>query len=86
MFSLLSVSLQSVHTSVAVVLVIEEHAVSLLCVLVSDVDEEKRRELMLRGVPEHCCQSHLWEKSVRDNVTDHKISEQVMHLFLTVAQ
>lgn len=57
----------------------------MLCTLVSEVDEEeKRRELMLRAVPERCCQSHLWEKSVRDNVTDHKISEQVMHLFLTV--
>lgn len=58
----------------------------MLCVLVSDVDEDKRRELMLRGVPEPCCQSPLWEKSVRDNVTDHKIPEQVTHSFLTVAQ
>lgn len=52
-------------------------------VCVSEVDEEKRRELMLRGVPEHCCQSYLWEQSVRDNVTDNKISEQVDHHFLT---
>ncbi|XP_076592402.1 ribonucleases P/MRP protein subunit POP1 [Chaetodon auriga] len=41
-----------------------------------EVDEEKRRELMLRGVPEHCCQTYLWEQFVRDNVTDNKISEQ----------
>ncbi|XP_047453905.1 ribonucleases P/MRP protein subunit POP1 isoform X2 [Mugil cephalus] len=39
-------------------------------------EEEKRRTLMLRGVPDHCCQSFLWERSVRDNVTDNKISEQ----------
>lgn len=43
----------------------------------SEVDEEKRRELTLRGVPERCCQSYLWEKSVRDNVTENKIPEQV---------
>lgn len=47
---------------------------------VSEVDEEKRRELMLRGAPEHCCQSYLWEQSVRENVTDNKISEQVVHV------
>ncbi|XP_029306579.1 ribonucleases P/MRP protein subunit POP1 [Cottoperca gobio] len=44
-----------------------------------EVDEEKWRELMLRGVPEHCCQSYLWEQSVRDNVTDNKISEQELN-------
>uniref|UniRef100_A0A3Q1G3M0 POP1 homolog, ribonuclease P/MRP subunit n=1 Tax=Acanthochromis polyacanthus TaxID=80966 RepID=A0A3Q1G3M0_9TELE len=44
-----------------------------------EVDEEKRRELMLRGVPAHCCQSFLWERSVRDNVTDNKISEQELN-------
>ncbi|XP_035528220.1 ribonucleases P/MRP protein subunit POP1 isoform X1 [Morone saxatilis] len=44
-----------------------------------EVDEEKRKELMLRGVPEHCCQSYLWEQSVRDNVTDNKISEQELN-------
>ncbi|XP_040900792.1 ribonucleases P/MRP protein subunit POP1 [Toxotes jaculatrix] len=44
-----------------------------------EVDEEKRRELMLQGVPEHCCQSFLWEQSVRDNVTDNKISEQELN-------
>ncbi|KAG7270751.1 hypothetical protein CRUP_010585 [Coryphaenoides rupestris] len=38
--------------------------------------EEKRRELMLKGVPEQCCQSSLWDRSVRDNVTDNKLSEQ----------
>lgn len=52
-------------------------------VFVSEVDEEKTRELMLRGVPEHCCQSYLWEQSVRDNVTENKISEQVVYHFLT---
>ncbi|TKS81636.1 Ribonucleases P/MRP protein subunit POP1 [Collichthys lucidus] len=44
-----------------------------------EVDEEKRKELMLQGVPEHCCQSYLWEQSVRDNVTDNKISEQQLN-------
>ncbi|XP_031178566.1 ribonucleases P/MRP protein subunit POP1 isoform X2 [Sander lucioperca] len=44
-----------------------------------EVDEEKTRELMLRGVPEHCCQSYLWEQSVRDNVTENKISEQELN-------
>lgn len=38
---------------------------------------------MLRGVPEHCCQSYLWEQSVRDNVTDNKISEQVGRFLTT---
>ncbi|XP_054476838.1 ribonucleases P/MRP protein subunit POP1 [Anoplopoma fimbria] len=42
-------------------------------------EEEKRRELMLRGVPAHCCQSNLWERSVRENVTDNKISEQELN-------
>ncbi|KAM9310736.1 ribonucleases P/MRP protein subunit POP1 isoform 2-T2 [Pholidichthys leucotaenia] len=46
---------------------------------VQEVDEEKRRELMLRGVPEHCCQSFLWEQSVRDNATHNKISEQELN-------
>ncbi|XP_058504584.1 ribonucleases P/MRP protein subunit POP1 [Solea solea] len=44
-----------------------------------EVDEEKRRELMLRGVPKNCCRSFLWEQSVRDNVTDNKISEQELN-------
>uniref|UniRef100_A0A7N8YC96 POP1 homolog, ribonuclease P/MRP subunit n=1 Tax=Mastacembelus armatus TaxID=205130 RepID=A0A7N8YC96_9TELE len=61
------------------VLVIQERAMRLCCVLVAEVDEEKRRELMLQGVPEHCCQSSLWEQSVRDNVTDNKISEQELN-------
>lgn len=34
---------------------------------------------MLEGVPEPCCQSFIWEQSVRDNVTDNKISEQVAY-------
>ncbi|XP_059195587.1 ribonucleases P/MRP protein subunit POP1 [Centropristis striata] len=44
-----------------------------------EVDEEKRRELMLRGVPERCCQSYLWDQSVRDNVTDNQISVQELN-------
>ncbi|KAM4735198.1 ribonucleases P/MRP protein subunit POP1 [Anableps anableps] len=44
-----------------------------------EADEEKRSELMLRGVPQQCCQSFLWEQSVRDNVTDNKISEQELN-------
>uniref|UniRef100_A0A672YHN0 POP1 homolog, ribonuclease P/MRP subunit n=1 Tax=Sphaeramia orbicularis TaxID=375764 RepID=A0A672YHN0_9TELE len=43
------------------------------------VDEEKRRELVLSGVSEHCCQSFLWDRSVRDNVIDNKISEQELN-------
>uniref|UniRef100_A0A3B4F799 POP1 homolog, ribonuclease P/MRP subunit n=1 Tax=Pundamilia nyererei TaxID=303518 RepID=A0A3B4F799_9CICH len=41
--------------------------------------QEKRRKLMLEGVPEPCCQSFIWEQSVRDNVTDNKISEQELN-------
>ncbi|XP_019711865.1 ribonucleases P/MRP protein subunit POP1 [Hippocampus comes] len=41
-----------------------------------EVGDEKRKELSLRGVPEHCCESFLWEQSVRNNVTENKISEQ----------
>ncbi|XP_077384119.1 ribonucleases P/MRP protein subunit POP1 [Festucalex cinctus] len=44
-----------------------------------EVDDEKRKELSLRGVPEHCCQSFLWEQSVRNNVTENKISEQELN-------
>ncbi|XP_060756098.1 ribonucleases P/MRP protein subunit POP1 isoform X2 [Neoarius graeffei] len=40
------------------------------------VDEEQRRNLTLRGVPSVCAQSAVWEKTVRDNVTNNKISEQ----------
>ncbi|CAL8286971.1 unnamed protein product [Merluccius merluccius] len=36
----------------------------------------RRRELMLDGVPEHCCHSSLWDRFVRDNVTDNKLAEQ----------
>lgn len=52
-------------------------------VFLAEVDEEKRRELMLRGVPERCCQSLIWEQCVRDNVTDNKISEQVAYSLTT---
>ncbi|XP_061632850.1 ribonucleases P/MRP protein subunit POP1 [Phyllopteryx taeniolatus] len=41
-----------------------------------EVDDDKRKALSLGGVPEHCCQSFLWEQSVRNNVTEKKISEQ----------
>ncbi|XP_034384970.1 ribonucleases P/MRP protein subunit POP1 isoform X2 [Cyclopterus lumpus] len=44
-----------------------------------EVEEEKRRELMLRGAPAHCCQSSLWESSVRDNVTVNKISNKLLN-------
>uniref|UniRef100_A0A3P9JBL1 POP1 homolog, ribonuclease P/MRP subunit n=1 Tax=Oryzias latipes TaxID=8090 RepID=A0A3P9JBL1_ORYLA len=44
-----------------------------------EADEEKRRQLMLRGVPQLCSQSCLWEQSVRDNVTENKISEQELN-------
>ncbi|XP_028327552.1 ribonucleases P/MRP protein subunit POP1 [Gouania willdenowi] len=44
-----------------------------------EVCEEKRRELTLRGVPEHCCQSFLWDQSVRNSVTDNKIPEQTLN-------
>ncbi|XP_062394520.1 ribonucleases P/MRP protein subunit POP1 [Sardina pilchardus] len=43
------------------------------------VDEEKRRALTLQGVPEHCCQSALWDRSVRDNVTDNKLPEKELN-------
>lgn len=38
--------------------------------------DEKIKQFMLNGVPEHCCQSSLWDRTIRDNVTDNKISEQ----------
>ncbi|XP_061675526.1 ribonucleases P/MRP protein subunit POP1 isoform X2 [Syngnathoides biaculeatus] len=41
-----------------------------------EVDDDRRKELSLHGVPEHCCQSFLWQQSVRNNVTDNKMSEQ----------
>ncbi|XP_030226745.1 ribonucleases P/MRP protein subunit POP1 isoform X2 [Gadus morhua] len=48
-----------------------------LSVVSADQDiDETTRELMLKGVPEHCCQSSLWDRFVRDNVTDNKLSEQ----------
>ncbi|XP_037309775.2 ribonucleases P/MRP protein subunit POP1 isoform X1 [Pungitius pungitius] len=42
-------------------------------------EEEKRRDLMLRGVPAPYCQSDLWERSVRDNVTDNKLSQKELN-------
>lgn len=44
-----------------------------------EVKEERIKELMLHGVPERCCQSSLWDRTVRDNVTDNKISEQELN-------
>ncbi|GAA6098880.1 ribonucleases P/MRP protein subunit POP1 [Tachysurus ichikawai] len=40
------------------------------------VDEEQRRNLILKGVPSVCAQSALWDMSLRENVTSNKISEQ----------
>ncbi|KAK7885993.1 hypothetical protein WMY93_025614 [Mugilogobius chulae] len=37
---------------------------------------EKVRQLMLNGVSERCCQSLLWDRTVRDNVTENKIPEK----------
>ena len=52
-----------------------------MCVV--GVEEERRRELTLRGIPAPCAHSALWVHSVRDNVTNNKVSEQVMSLSLT---
>lgn len=43
------------------------------------LDENKIKQVMLNGVPEHCCQSFLWDRTIRDNVTDNKISEQELN-------
>uniref|UniRef100_A0AAQ5WYS7 Uncharacterized protein n=1 Tax=Amphiprion ocellaris TaxID=80972 RepID=A0AAQ5WYS7_AMPOC len=71
-----SVLAETLEAATALMMVIQEHAMY-LCL--SEVEEEKREELMLGGVPAHCCQSFLWEQSVRDNVTDNKISEQELN-------
>uniref|UniRef100_A0A8C7JZH0 POP1 homolog, ribonuclease P/MRP subunit n=1 Tax=Oncorhynchus kisutch TaxID=8019 RepID=A0A8C7JZH0_ONCKI len=44
--------------------------------VVSGVNEERRRELMLKGIPEPLSQSSLWDRSVRDNVTHNKMTDQ----------
>ncbi|KAG7470041.1 hypothetical protein MATL_G00135510 [Megalops atlanticus] len=44
-----------------------------------DEDADRRRALTLQGVPERCCQSSLWDESVRDNVTTNKIPEQELN-------
>lgn len=49
-----------------------------VCGCVVGVDEEQRRNLILRGIPSVCAQSALWDKSVRENVTNNKISEKVL--------
>ncbi|XP_072316657.1 ribonucleases P/MRP protein subunit POP1 [Eucyclogobius newberryi] len=41
--------------------------------------DEKVKQFMLNGVSEHCCQSFLWDRTVRDNVTENKIPEQEMN-------
>ncbi|XP_064196709.1 ribonucleases P/MRP protein subunit POP1 [Anguilla rostrata] len=41
--------------------------------------DDGRRALMLQGVPEHCCQSALWDQAVRHNVTHSKIPEQELN-------
>ncbi|XP_063735349.1 ribonucleases P/MRP protein subunit POP1 isoform X3 [Eleginops maclovinus] len=52
---------------------------ALPCVKHAQEVDEERRELILQGVPELCCQSNLWEQSVRNNVTDNKTSEQELN-------
>ncbi|XP_041758253.2 ribonucleases P/MRP protein subunit POP1 isoform X1 [Coregonus clupeaformis] len=42
-------------------------------------NEERRRELMLKGIPEHLSQSSLWDRSVRDNVTHNKMTDQELN-------
>ncbi|XP_072547652.1 ribonucleases P/MRP protein subunit POP1 [Salminus brasiliensis] len=44
-----------------------------------DVNEEKRRDLTLRGIPAPCAQSAIWDQSVRDSVTNNKVSEQELN-------
>ncbi|KAJ8013410.1 hypothetical protein DPEC_G00052980 [Dallia pectoralis] len=38
--------------------------------------DEERRELMLKGIPEHLSQSSIWDRSVRDAVTLNKLTDQ----------
>ncbi|XP_066532885.1 ribonucleases P/MRP protein subunit POP1 [Hoplias malabaricus] len=40
------------------------------------VSEERRKNLTLKGVSAPCAQSALWDQSVRENVTNNKISDQ----------
>ncbi|KAL4597369.1 ribonucleases P/MRP protein subunit POP1 [Arapaima gigas] len=42
-------------------------------------EEEAQRALILQGVPESCCESSLWDRAVRDNVTHNKIPEQELN-------
>ncbi|CAL9705268.1 unnamed protein product [Knipowitschia caucasica] len=46
---------------------------------VSTEVEEKVKQLVLNGVSERCCQSFLWDRTVRDNVTENKIPEQELN-------
>ncbi|KAJ8353849.1 hypothetical protein SKAU_G00214160 [Synaphobranchus kaupii] len=41
--------------------------------------DDRRKALTLQGVPEHCCQSALWDQATRDNVTHNKIPEQELN-------
>ncbi|XP_020793062.2 ribonucleases P/MRP protein subunit POP1 isoform X2 [Boleophthalmus pectinirostris] len=41
--------------------------------------DEKVKQLMLNGVSERCCQSFLWDRTIRDNVTENKIPEQELN-------
>lgn len=41
------------------------------------LEEERVRDLTLRGVAAHCSQSALWDASLRERVTLGRLSEQV---------
>ncbi|XP_029447635.1 ribonucleases P/MRP protein subunit POP1 [Rhinatrema bivittatum] len=42
-------------------------------------DEEKAKQLTLEGVPVECAWSFIWTRTVRESVTDTKISEQELN-------
>lgn len=44
-----------------------------------EVNEERVKQLMVNGVPQRCCQSFLWDRTIRDNVTENKIPEQELN-------
>lgn len=41
------------------------------------VDNDKVRQLYLKGVPAECAHSFIWDHDICKNVTENKISEQV---------
>ncbi|XP_033836821.1 ribonucleases P/MRP protein subunit POP1 [Periophthalmus magnuspinnatus] len=41
--------------------------------------DEKVKQLILNGVSERCCQSFLWDRTIRNNVTENKIPEQELN-------